>query len=189
MTHALKEVLELLLFLLKKIAIIEVMKVIKKQTNSHDCIVCGIDNPNGVHASFYEMEDQSVVALFSFSPTHQSYPERTHGGLISALIDETIGRAVWVLDPNVWGCTIKLEVSFHKAVPYGVSLKCVGRIDHLDKMTFHGTAEIRTMDDKMLARGTALYMVLPLTTISPKSEGATHPEDINVYISDNIKEI
>ena len=66
------------------------MKVINKQTNSKMCILCGIENPCGVKASFYEMEDNSVIALFSFKEMHQSYPERTHGGMISAMLDESL---------------------------------------------------------------------------------------------------
>ena len=69
------------------------MKVRKKQTNAKDCIVCGINNPYGIHASFYEMEDDSLIALFRYKFDHQSYPERVHGGMIAAMLDETIGRA------------------------------------------------------------------------------------------------
>ena len=54
----------------------EKMKVIKKQTNSKSCIICGLDNAAGVKAPFYEMEDGSVVTLFSYSAQHQSYPGR-----------------------------------------------------------------------------------------------------------------
>jgi len=165
------------------------MKVLKKQNNSHDCLVCGIDNPLGVQASFYEMEDRSLIALFSFKSLHQSYPERTHGGMISALIDETIGRAMWIDQPEGWACTLKLEVQFHKAVPYDVPLKCVAKIDKIDKISFHGTAEISMRDGTLLARGSALYMFLPLTAISPHEGQGIHPEDINVFVPDEIKEI
>jgi uncharacterized protein (TIGR00369 family) len=165
------------------------MKVLRKQTNSHDCLVCGIDNPDGVHASFYEMEDQSVVALFSFKPLHQSYPERTHGGMISAIIDETIGRTVWTKKPGSWACTIKLSVDFHKAVPYGVPLECIGRLTKIDNISFQGTAEIKTIDGKLLAKGNGLYMFLPLSTISPNKSREMHPDDINVYVPDGIKDI
>ena len=33
------------------------MKVVKKQTNSYMCFICGIDNDSGLKANFYEMED------------------------------------------------------------------------------------------------------------------------------------
>ena len=42
------------------------MKVLRKQANSKSCIICGMDNPLGVKAPFYEMEDNSVVTLFSY---------------------------------------------------------------------------------------------------------------------------
>jgi acyl-coenzyme A thioesterase PaaI-like protein len=133
------------------------------------------------------MEDKSLIALFTYSSKHQSYPERTHGGMIAAVIDESIGRAIWISDPTIWACTIKLEIEYHKGVPYDTPLKCVSRIDHEDKLTFHGIAEIKTMDNVLLARGTALYMKLPLSTISPNRNA--HPEDINVLVPDDVKEI
>lgn len=166
------------------------MKVLKKQTNSHDCIVCGIDNPYGLHANFYEMEDGSLCSLFEYGSKHQSFPERTHGGMIAAMIDESIGRAVWISDPTIWACTIKLNIEYHAAVPYGVPLKCIAKIDHLDKMTFHGTAKIIDDKGKLLARGEALYMRLSLNTITAsKGEHEIKPDDINVYVPDDVKEI
>ena len=164
------------------------MKVLKKQSNSHDCFICGVDNPCGLHANFYEMEDGSLVSLFTYKSEHQSYPERTHGGMIAAMIDESIGRAVWINDPTIWACTIKLSIEYHAAVPYGVPLKCISSIDHLDKMTFHGSARIIDENGKLLARGEALYMRLSLGTISP-GKHEIKPDDINVYIPDDIKEI
>ena len=165
------------------------MKVVKKQTLSHNCIVCGLDNPEGVKARFYEMEDGSLISLFSFKSCHQSYPERTHGGMITAMIDETIGRAIWIKKPGAWGCTIKLSIEYHKGVPYDVPLKCIGVIDSISSLTFKGHAEIRMMDNVLLARGEALYMFLPLNTIAPHSH--LSPDDVNVPCpeDDNVTEI
>lgn len=167
------------------------MKVTKKQPLSKNCIICGIDNPYGVHASFYELEDNSVCAIFSFSKYHQSYPERTHGGLISAIIDETIGRAIWINDPKAFGCTIKLNISFHKAVPYDEKLYCIGRIDKVNNISFGGHAEIKNQKGELLARGEALYMRLKLEQISPHEAQNNHSslEELNVEVPDDIKEI
>lgn len=167
------------------------MKVRRKQANSKDCIICGIDNPYGVHASFYEMEDDSLIATFSFSSKHQSYPERTHGGMISAIIDESIGRAVWISDPKIFGCTLKLNIEFHKAVPYDTPLYCVAKIDKKNAISFHGVAEIKNEEGTMLARGDALYMKLRLDQIAPEhaKEGLLHYEDFDVEVPDGITEI
>jgi len=162
-----------------------IMKVLKKQSNSHKCIVCGLENPNGVKARFYEVEDGSLYSLFQFNEMNQSYPERTHGGLITAMIDELIGRAIWIKEPNTWGVTMKIDVEFHKPVPYGVPLKGIGRLTDITHLTFEGTGEIYDQQGHILAKGHALYFKLPLNKIS---EG-THPEEVNVFEPDNVKEI
>ena len=51
------------------------MKVISKQKNSKMCFICGMDNPEGLKAQFYNMEDNSVMTKFSFKEEHQSFPE------------------------------------------------------------------------------------------------------------------
>jgi len=37
---------------------------------------------------------------------HQGYPNHMHGGMISAVLDETLGRAVQIYDTGIWGVTI-----------------------------------------------------------------------------------
>lgn len=63
------------------------MKVLSKQKNSRMCVICGMDNPFGVKAQFYNMEDGSVMTPFRFRQEHQSYPQRVHGGLIATMLD------------------------------------------------------------------------------------------------------
>ena len=55
------------------------MKVVSKQRNSKMCIVCGMDNPIGLKAQFYNMEDGSVMTPFQYKKEHQSFPQRVHG--------------------------------------------------------------------------------------------------------------
>ena len=78
------------------------LKVVNKQTNSKYCFICGLDNESGVKAPFYNLEDDSVATLFEFKSNHQSYPGRTHGGVISAMLDELVGRALWIKEPNTY---------------------------------------------------------------------------------------
>ena len=160
------------------------MKVIKKQTNSKMCIICGVETNAGVGTSFYEMEDNSVIALFSFKEIHQSYPERTHGGMISAMLDETIGRAIWIIEPNTWGVTANLQVRFRKPVPYNVPLKAIGNIIENKSRIFKGVGRIETLEGDLLAEAEATYVKLPLSKIATSNH-----EDVNIYIADNIKEI
>ena len=161
------------------------MKVIKKQTNSEMCFICGINNPFGLKASFYEMENNTVVSIFEYRDIHQSYPSRTHGGLISAMLDEIAGRAIWIYEP-VWGVTTNLQVKFRKPVPYGVKLKAVGEIIKNTTRAFIGLSKLYDMEGNLLAEAEATYLKLSLDKIA-SSEG--NHDDVNVYIPDDVKEL
>ena len=164
-----------------------IVKVKKKQGNSHDCIICGMDNPNGVKAAFYSMEDNRCAATLRFGRFHQSYPSRTHGGMITALLDEAIGRALWVHDDNLWGVTMKINVEFHAPVPYEEDLICVSEITKRTKMFFDGVAELYDKNEKLLARAYATYIIIPLEKAA--QEDNIHPSDVNVMVDDDVKEL
>ncbi|MBE7076519.1 MAG: PaaI family thioesterase [Clostridiales bacterium] len=161
------------------------MKVLKKQNNSRDCLICGVDNPFGVKAQFYEVEDDSVVTIVKFRSEHQSYPGRTHGGMITALLDELVGRAIWITEPQTWGVTMTLSMKFRKPVPYDEKLRAVGRIVSKTSRTFSGEGKIFDMDGKLLAECTATYMKLPIDKIAD----AENSNAADIYIEDDVEDI
>lgn len=160
------------------------MKVIKKQTNSKMCIICGMENPSGLQAPFYEIEDGSVVSIFKFKDIHQSYPERTHGGLICAMLDEVVGRSLWTVEPEQWGVTTNLTMKYRKPVPYNTELYAVGKIIDNKSRTFKGIGKILDKDGNVLAEAEVIYIKLPLYKISENNH-----EDVNIYYPDDVKEI
>ena len=89
-------------------------KVKKKQQNSKTCLVCGLKNEFGLKASFYELENDELVAVFRPLDEHQSYPGRMHGGIAGAILDETIGRAIMIRDENLFGVTVELNLKYIK---------------------------------------------------------------------------
>lgn len=161
------------------------MKVLRKQANSKYCLICGMENEHGVKAPFYEMEDNTVVSIFQYKEHHQSYPGRVHGGMISCMLDELIGRAIWITEPEMWAVTVTLNVKFRKPVPYNVDLKAVGKIINSKSRTFEGIGELYDMEGNLLASAEAVYFKLPLSKIS---EDGNH-EDVNVHYPDNVTEI
>ena len=162
------------------------MKVLRKQTNSHMCFICGIDNDSGLKANFYEMEDKTLVALINGKDILQSYPNRMHGGVISAIIDESIGRAIWIDEPETWGVTMDLNVRYRKPVPLNEDLLVLTRITKNTRRGFEGIGYILNKEHQVLAEGTARYIKLALNTIDSNS----HEEaDINILVPDDITEI
>lgn len=162
------------------------MKVVKKQPNTSDCVICGINNEFGLKAPFYETKNNEIVTIFEFKEHHQSYPGRTHGGLVSTMLDELIGRAIWIYDPNQWGVTMTLNIKYRKPTPYNTKLKGVGRIDSQTSRTFTGSGEIYDMNGNVLAEATANYMKLPIEKIA---DNFSKDHDVNIYIPDNVTEV
>ena len=117
-------------------------KVVKKQQNSKMCVVCGLENNCGLKASFYQMDNDELVAMFKPIDEHQSYPGRLHGGIIGAILDETIGRAIMVKHENIWGVTVELNLQFKKPIPLNEDLRVVGRITKDSSRLFEGSGEI-----------------------------------------------
>ena len=112
-----------------------IKKVIKKQGNSAGCFVCGRKNDLSLKAKFFEMEDKSVVALATARPIHQSYPNIVHGGVSTALLDETMGRAIMPWHEHLLGVTVEMTTTFKIPVPYDVPLMVTTRVvDDGDKI-------------------------------------------------------
>lgn len=162
------------------------MIVTKKQLNSHMCIICGMDNPAGVNAPFYELDHKIVVSHFSFSSIHQSFPERTHGGLITTMLDEIIGRAIWIEEPDSYGVTMDIKVKFHLPVPYDTMLYAYGEIIKNSKKFFVGVGKIYNLNHQLLASAEATYRKLPPEVIV---KSINMHEAINVDCKDDINSI
>jgi len=161
------------------------MKIISKQNNSRMCVVCGLENDYGIKAPFYNMEDGSVMTIFKYKDIHQSYPNRVHGGLIAAMIDELIGRTLWVKEPDMYGVTMSLNIKYRKVVPYDVTLKGVGVMLKESDEFFEGEAKIYDYKTGvLLAEGSAHYHKMPL-----KSIGDIDTKDVNILVDDDLKEI
>lgn len=140
--------------------------VVKKHNAGKGCFVCGVNNPFGLHTDFFELEDGSLAAKVTPSEHHQSYPGRLHGGVSAALLDETIGRAISVLEPDTWAVTVEINTRYKKPVPYGVALTVTGRITENSRRLFTGEGEILLPNGEAAVTATAKYMKLKLSEIA-----------------------
>jgi len=131
----------------------------EKQPNSRMCFVCGIENPIGLHLKFYTDDEGRCIARFQPRPEHQGYPGQLHGGLISTLLDETMGRVLTL--HGVWAVTGRLEIVFRKPVPLDQELTVVGELSRDRGMAYEARGEIRLGDGTVLVEGKGLYVRIP----------------------------
>lgn len=166
----------------------------EKQPNSADCFICGVKNIAGVHVRFYntvnDLGEPEVLACFTGQPAHQGYPGRMHGGVISGILDETMGRAINAVDAHTheheqrvrrsnvdpdsaavyaeteWGVTAELTVRFQQPVPLGVELTARGRITRDRRRLFEGSGELYLPDGTVAITASGRYFKLALGAIS-----------------------
>lgn len=163
------------------------MKVISKQRNSRMCFICGMDNPVGMKAPFYNMEDGSVMTLFRYGAEHQSFPERVHGGLAATMLDELGLRALWSKNgEDVFGVTMSMTVKYRKPVPYDENL--IGRGIVLKETSQFATMKTEIYNQKgiLLVNAEVSYIKLSPQQIT---EGVRPHEEMCYLIEDNVKEI
>lgn len=140
--------------------------VVQKQPNSKMCFLCGLKNNHGVKASFFELDNGELVAVFTPQDKLQGYPDRLHGAITMGLLDETIGRAIMMShEEDFWGVTVEFTTRFKKPIPLNVELKVVGRITRDSGRLFEGTGELVLPTGDVAATGKGKYMKIPLSKI------------------------
>ena len=142
-------------------------RVTRKQHNSAMCLVCGLGNALGLHASFYELDSGELLTLYRPRQEHQGYPERLHGGMAAALLDEAIGRAVNVgREQQLWGISLELTTRFRRPVPLDGEIRVLARITTMGRRHFEGSGELLLADGAVAVEGKGRYLKMPLERIS-----------------------
>jgi uncharacterized protein (TIGR00369 family) len=131
----------------------------KKQPNSQMCFVCGLGNPIGLRAAFYEDDAGRVTAEFTPRPEHQGYPGVMHGGIVTALLDEALGRVA--IAAGRWMVTGRLNIRFRRPIPVEGTLTVTGEPVKWDGRMLEARGEIRLADGRVGADATGTFLEIP----------------------------
>ncbi len=88
------------------------------------CFVCGDCNEHGLQARFF-FDGEKAVSEIVARDTFEGYRGIYHGGVISAMLDEVMIKAI--LAKGIYAVTAEMTVRFHRPVPTGKHLRFVGR--------------------------------------------------------------
>lgn len=120
------------------------------------CFVCGKANPIGLKLDFSYDDSGSAFASLKLSELFEGYPGVIHGGIISALLDEVMAKAV--IHSGKIAFTARLNVTFRKPVSSATQVHLRGSIVHLKTRTIHTKAQIYA-DSVVYAEAEAVFIV------------------------------
>jgi uncharacterized protein (TIGR00369 family) len=125
----------------------------------HWCFACGRLNEGGLHLDFDVSRGRAETACVT-ERRHQGYDGAVHGGIVAALLDETMGWAIF--HEGIWGVTARLNVTFRQPVPVGERLRIVGEVarERSRAIETHGAVS-RASDGAVLAEAEAVFVLMP----------------------------
>ncbi len=131
---------------------------IRRQPGSALCFVCGTQNPHGLRAEFFD-DGHAVWTEVTPLEHHQGWPGVLHGGITSALLDETIGRVAFLHDR--WVQTAKLELRFVRPAPLGKALRAQGELVRNHRRLMEMRGELVVVETaEVVAQATGTFVPL-----------------------------
>lgn len=94
----------------------------------NDCFGCGLDNPAGLHLDRFAIAADGLTAEFNPRPEHRGFDGILHGGIVAALLDETMAWTAMMLE-NTFVVTANLELKYRKPAPAVGRYRLLGRVD------------------------------------------------------------
>ncbi len=131
------------------------------------CFVCGPNNPMGLHLEFWEEGDR-YHTRFTPQPHHTGYGGILHGGLLTAVLDEVMGRFLWA--QGIRAATAQMEVRWRRSARIGEPLECVGWVEETRGRRIRCAAEARTASGDLVARASGAFMVMSEATLQAEEK-------------------
>lgn len=120
------------------------------------CFGCGKDNPMGLHLHF-RTDENGCYTSFVPQPVHQSYDGRMHGGLISTLLDETMGNYPYMYEHKV-AYTARLEVRLRQPVRIGERIHVITKVKRRKGQLLEMTGQVIREDGTVAAEADGKLM-------------------------------
>jgi acyl-coenzyme A thioesterase PaaI-like protein len=121
-----------------------------------DSLVSGRANPLGINASILT-EDGEAVGRVTLGPAFEGAPGRCHGGVVAALIDETMGRVLAI--EHLLAFTGWLKVTYRAPTPLGVPIVCRAHATSKAGRKLMISATLHD-GDTLLAEAEALFIIV-----------------------------
>ena len=132
------------------------------------CFACGPRSPSGLRLKF-ERDGDRVVTSYKPRSEHQGFPGYLHGGVITALLDETMSR-VSLLDGR-WTMTARLDVRYRKPMYVGQTVRAFAEKKSERRGVVEAVGWVELPDGSTAAEATGTFVPVRDETLEGMSEG------------------
>ena len=136
-----------------------------------DSVVSGSANPMGL-ALRIRREGDEVVARTTVGPAFEGAPGRVHGGIVAAMIDETMGAILPMLGTLAY--TAQLRLDYLKPTPVNTPIEVRSRLRQRKGRRLTLEAEVFDRDE-MTVRAEALFLTVDIAAFIPAELGGPNP--------------
>jgi len=119
------------------------------------CFACGKKNNFGLKLDF-EIQGQTSSTKFVFKKIHQGYADIVHGGIITTILDEAMGRLLF--DLGILSLTALLEVRFFHLVRVGEEVFIKGEVIKQTRKIIIAQSEMRLKNGQIVAQAKAKFL-------------------------------
>lgn len=125
---------------------------------SDGCFVCGHSNIHGLQVQFY-VQDNSVRVDLNFARHFNSFPNVTHGGILSSILDEAMGWSAFIFsDIETFLFTRELTVTYKRNAPVGEPLLLIAEFVAAERGGMFSTkGKIVDMEGKIITVSKGLF--------------------------------
>jgi acyl-coenzyme A thioesterase PaaI-like protein len=139
----------------------------RKQPNSRNCFVCGLENPFGLKLTFIEVAPDEVISKARVPVQFEGYPGIVHGGITAAMLDEVVSRAAMIGNHDRFRLTAKLELRYRKPVPSETELLLRGSLLQTRGKLTRARGELVLPDGSVAAEAEALLADYDVGELDP----------------------
>jgi uncharacterized protein (TIGR00369 family) len=124
------------------------------------CFVCGRDNASGLRMDF-EYEGDDAVCRFSLEPRFEGFPGLIHGGIVAAILDEAMAKAI--LHAGWEAVTARMTTEYRQPLRSGVGYTVRGRVLECRGRRTVAASEIHDASGTVCASAEGIWLEKRLT--------------------------
>lgn len=122
------------------------------------CFVCGEDNLHGLHIQFEQTEIGEMVAEWTPGRAMEGFRGIVHGGIVSAVLDETMSKAV--VASHTEALTVELRVRLRRNLVPGRTYRIRGWVASRKRRVTRTEATLTLRDGTEYAHAWATFLSL-----------------------------